>query len=421
MISVRVPGKVMLAGEYAVLTGRPALAATLDQHLLVRARTGSPYGSDSNGLLVTSDLWVDLGEHQERLPVGYLIDRRGSYVCPLYAGKNRPGKEWGPVINLLGNRKAILDALEQQVPSSHLPLLLAAWEGAQTFKIDGGALHVISELDVRFGLGSSSALYLGVFGACGAMAGAWGQNPGSDQPNWQIPRLAMKLQHTLQKRASGYDIATQFLGGMVEFQIHQETQDSLGDPYLWPGKVVRHPEGTSRRLARYAHVFVGGRGAPTGPLVKSTVDWIHERGVWQDLCSLDERVQASLKQLLAISPSEATPLSLIEEFYGAVKNHRQLIRQMPQYPGEIAIALQETPGCDKAWTFKTTGAGGEDALLLWGEIPYLMDATKVLRGLGWKRLEAGFERFGMQVQLNQKGVHKNATRDLGSSLRGEFR
>jgi hypothetical protein len=69
----------------------------------------------------------------------------------------------------------------------------------------------------------------------------------------------------------------------------------------------------------------------------------------------------------------------------------------PHFPGNIAANLGLLPGIDKKWTWKTTGAGGEDAILLIGEHHETVAAADRLTELGWRRLNAKFSDMGGHI------------------------
>ncbi len=93
----------------------------------------------------------------------------------------------------------------------------------------------------------------------------------------------------------------------------------------------------------------------------------------------------------------AKPNAAVLTLVRAVAAHRQLFTGAPHFPQALAVALSEVDGCDLTWSFKTTGAGGEDALLLVGLEADLRAPAAVLKTLGWRRLRAGFESAGARV------------------------
>ena len=524
---VKVPGKLMLAGEYAVLAGQPALATTLDAHLTVRASIGSsqdrphPFAGE---ITVSSDLWMEEDRNPEsdgqlrgsRDQRGGKGARTGGHQRPFLGYKINPGtgvvRAWyghpsshspftsggsigGASVSVLdpeGDRdplQATRDAFEQEKgvvnevhdglhaapPASHQPLIQAVLRGAQALGIHQGTVHVSSELDVSHGFGSSSALYLGVMAALSALQfplwdAAEGHHDSSsplepvggrlpdwflhgplpldlathlggdsrtlgDHPDrvttllWGASRLAYRLQWTMQKRASGYDTLTQLLGGIVQCQPFaaedprggsfvtsqmKNTVDQGYDPEVhetlmhWPHQAQRLDCLQAGALARYAHVFVGGKGAPTGPLVRSSMAWMQDAeqsGFLRELCSLDHQVQMAALKLLK-NPPPAGDNGALRDLLFAVSQHRQLLKKMPQYPLALAQTLEEIPGCDRSWSFKTTGAGGEDALLLWGELADLGEVSQTLRQMGWRRTGIGFDRFGLRLHVDLLGAQQ---------------
>jgi hypothetical protein len=482
---VKVPGKLMLAGEYAVLAGQPALATTLDQHLTVRASlpkaTARRVQGENADLVVTSDLWSPTDLNSES-PLhdfsdspssdvksagrpsgafrGYRINPKTGMICVRqdldFGGDSSDHSD--PQESLgAGVSESVYDGLHFTPPPSHRPLIQAALEGARAFGIDSGSIHVSSELDIRHGFGSSSALYLGVLTALAALKiplesqyppldflkslklPSWfldhrpqvdlcrlvspGEGPTPQRAKslswllWGVARLAFSLQWESQKRGSGYDTITQLLGGIVQSQpfssegldgdsfvpsqqvnaSHGLRQETLAQ---WPYRVETINNIPPSRMSKWVHLFVGGQGAPTGPLVRSTMGWMldaEQKGFLRELCARDQQVQKAALGLLKMGKGDQE--THVKSLMGAVGQHRRLLKKMPQYPNSLAQSLEKIPGCDHSWSFKTTGAGGEDALLVWGELAHLGEVSQCLRKLGWKRHNVGFDRFGINVQL----------------------
>jgi mevalonate kinase len=338
-VSVRVPGKVMLSGEYSVLDGGRALATTVDLHMAVRVRPKPGAG----GVWIASDLW---DEPRLVTPAGPL-----------------PGDVYSDAVR----------------------------RGMTLFGVSDLEIRVDSELDIRYGLGSSSALRLGVLLAMEAMAriqrDAPRESPRDEQ--WLTAREAYRLQKEAQGAASGYDVATQLVGGLVVFE---SAPSGTGDS-PWPGRVQVLDTTRQQGLARLVHVFVGGRGSPTGALVQSTREWLAQDRRLETLRRLNQDLETHLLEALLDPRDSASQRALL----AATRAQRLFFAHSPEYPADLAQALEATSGCDEAWSFKTTGAGGQDAILLLGLPEALTAPITALKELGWSRLAAGFETAGTRI------------------------
>lgn len=346
-VTVKVPGKVMLAGEYTVLGGSPALAVTIDKHLAVRARLAVP----GFGLSVGSELWP------EPKQVGEADDRT-------------PGVE---------------------------PLVAAVARGARLFDLKDVALRVDSELVISHGVGSSSALRLATLLAMEELqrlsTGAAKARARTDL--WPTARHAFDLQLEAQGQASGYDIATQLLGGLVRFRRGPTAT-------AWPAEAIRLDDRAHAAMTRVVHVFVGGTGAPTTQLMGSTSAWLAESDRLARLGVATERLLQAFDQTFAAT--DPTSTDNLKHLTAAVGGHRQSLVGSPGYPTKLAAALATTEGLDESWSFKTTGAGGEDALLVVGALASVQAAETTLRRLGWKRLAAGYDTVGARISRGGRAV-----------------
>lgn len=335
-VSVRVPGKVMLCGEYSVLSGGRALAATLDRHLAVRVRPKSGLG----GAYVASDIWDQ----------------------PRFVAKH--------------------------TGDTGEPLLDAVAHGMKLFDVQDFEIRIDSELDIKFGFGSSSALRLGVLLALDEMA-RFAKGEPQIRPRQELEPLAREaflLQKKAQSKASGYDVATQLVGGLVEFEMS-------ADDSSWTKHVSICDALAQQNLHKLVHLFGGGAGAPTTPIVTSTLTWLEEQGLTSALAQANDEIRQALLEGLK-HPRE---LDTLKKLFRAVRAQRKIFDHAPSFPKTLAKALEDLPGCDESWSFKTTGAGGEDALLLFGPPQALIPIESTLKTAGWYRIPVGFESAGARV------------------------
>ncbi|MCX6123348.1 MAG: hypothetical protein NTV34_01150 [Proteobacteria bacterium] len=333
-VRLKIPGKIMLAGEYSVLRGGHSLAATIDRTMTVEVEAAIEGSANAATWTVGSDLW-----DEPRL----ISDLR---------------------------------AQEQE------PLLRAVQAGARKSGLSGGVVSVHSNLSIQDGIGSSSALRLGVSAAFDLLKNGRDSTTPSGV-NRRALHQGWQLQAEAQGQASGYDLVAQYLGGLVEF--HADFQNDEWTPHWF-----RLPVDS---LSTFVHVFVGGAGAPTKTTMQSTNSWLDHSSKGDRLLEFSENlVDAFMAQIRF--PAFLHFKKLVE----AVGAHRGLFTAIPTFPAEIARALAGTPGHDASWTWKTTGAGGEDALLLIGSQVAIRPAINTLFDLGWRRLDAKFCDTGISIE-----------------------
>lgn len=330
LVRLKVPAKVMLAGEYSVLKGGHALAAALNRFMTIEVE----YHRHLSQWHIESDIW-----QSPRI----LSDLRSTETDPLCR---------------------------------------AVQSEARHYSLSGGRVRVRSDIDIQDGIGSSSALRLGISAAMEILRNGRGLERSSGVSTQCIHR-AWALQSEAQGQASGYDLATQYLGGLVEFQT--EYLENQWKPH-WFRLPVEH-------LSDIIHVFVGGSGAPTTTTMQSTGTWLDGGQKVDRLLEVSEVLIDSFLAFIRF-PSKAYFKKLVD----SVAAHRGLFGGSPMFPTEIATALAETPGHDGPWTWKPTGAGGEDALLIIGPLESVKPAVTTLYGRGWRRLEADFTEQGIQIE-----------------------
>ncbi len=317
---VKVPGKVMLSGEYAVLFGTEALSATLNCTMDIHVCKSEDQRSE-----VSSNLWAE----------------------PKYLNS---GFDY------------------------HEPLLETVAWGIETYKAPPLKVKVESALTPAWGIGSSSALRLGVL----LGIKTWMERKIPDQTSaWAVGKLAWDLQRQSQKRASGYDIATQLVGGLYRFQ---------SNPGEWP---LRQNRLDASSLNKYVKIYIGGNGAPTGQVMGDTLGWLARNQLEEKLAQASENLGEAWKTLLGSNPH-------LPDLFEAIREHRALFFGALSHSFPLLQKLKEVKGLDQSWSFKTTGAGGEDAILLVGETSLAED---LLSKLGWSKLPAEFTNFGTDVRF----------------------
>jgi mevalonate kinase len=348
---VDVCGKVMLCGEYGALKGQSALASTVDCSLSVN------FSQQASPLTVQSDRW----------------------------------QKAQPVKPILAENDAMLTRITAAL--------------SLEFGVNRGTLTVKSQIKENFGMGSSSALHLGVVAAFAKTSAPIktadnGKNSSSSLLSG-IVGTAISSQRCLQTFASGYDVATQALGGLVRFTGKSQplslnegnalklTRESS---YLDYGQAKKiNSRGTLATLNHFCHIFVGGKGANTKETVRVNLLAIEGQNLWEPLLDHNSLLDRGLCELFA-TPSEKALQALIP----VVKRTRDFYSRLPSFPHSLSQQISKFPGCDQSWSFKTTGAGGEDALLVFAEPERRRDLEPLFLRLGWEHFTPGFVDRGLR-------------------------
>ncbi len=244
-------------------------------------------------------------------------------------------------------------------------------------------VSVDSELRIEDGMGSSSALRLAAFSALSKKA----ENKKLVR-EWtssiDIARKAYERQLVEQGSASGYDIMTQLHGGLV---VMKGKEDS------WPNHSYK---ADSSQFSDWVHIIVGGKGAPTEAQMGSTTKWLKENSLWDELKLISEDLVDEMLSFFK-APSSNIFQSLIKK----ISIHRNLFKDSPKFPKELASLLESLEGFETNWTYKTTGAGGEDAVLLIGKKEHIDAVVESVAKLGWNLFDGSFSELGAHVVIEE--------------------
>ena len=300
------PAKVMLFGEYAVLEGHRAIAMSLDRRIACRAERGG-----------------------DRLRI------------------SAPGV-FEPEVDLPASVLAFDEA-----PDPRLRLL---WPLLRTHSKESGvSLRFDADFPPVWGLGSSSASSLA---AAAALAGLGPDRFGE----------VLAAQRALQGSASGYDVATQLLGGFVLYRGGANpSMERLDVPRMqwllaWTGSKVS----TGMMIGRVRDRFPPGHSlyAHIGALSEVAVDLLcggHQRALGEAM----NEGQGLLEQLGAVPPEL----------------------------GELVGGLQGEPSIFGA---RMTGAGGGDSILLL--VSDREAATAAIQARGFEILDVAPENEGLRME-----------------------
>ncbi|HET9240388.1 MAG TPA: hypothetical protein VFO10_24200 [Oligoflexus sp.] len=269
---------------------------------------------------------------------------------------------WTLASDLWPTARALNAATAQDISSE--PLLQVADFAQHHFALPHADCTITSELDIRFGLGSSTALRLGVLLAAAALH----QNLTTldEHTKLEAAALAFRMQRVQQSFASGYDVLTQALGGVILW---------TPDYQNWPGQYLKKLD--PKPLIPYLQVFVGGAGAPTSTVGGSVRTALQDSGRQRDFY---EASNQCIRGWLNLWQEGAHALPKLCQ---DVATQRRIFAGLPYFPEQLFHNFEFLPGFDQSWTAKTTGAGGEDAILLIGTHGDTEEATACLAREGW--------------------------------------
>lgn len=366
----------MLAGEYAVLKGGHALACTVGTTLnlsyVPTSQADALSWRDQHEWTVDSDLWSETKHVSMRSG-----DQHKDPVC-------------------------------RDVSAA-----------ARYFQVLSGHVKIDSKINIQHGIGSSSAIRLGLAwcinrlhgkNAKALVSGATAHSSFDPTAEWssETLKLAYRLQLAQQAVASGYDIVTQYVGGLTEFSFD-------GTGVQWKPKYFRHPV---REIDRWCHIFVSDVGAPTAQTINQQLPFLEGSSArFERFYDLSENlVDALLHHHRFLSRESFRLVSSIN------RSHRVFFESMMDFPHEVSKQLSSLPGYDQNWTWKTTGAGGRDAILVFAPKETLPKITYALGEVGWSPPPYGFTELGLQEVSPDYGQSlSSAPSDLKGSSAGKFK
>ena len=332
----------MLAGEYAVLEGGECLSVALQERLTVSAKKNTV-----GFYRVSSCLWSE-----------------PRFFDNISIMKNKTS----PVVSIL------------KILTDKFPHLF--------FDI-----NIKSDLDTKAGLGSSSAVRLAILLACYCAKNNKQENSINTELISYLAKLAWLSQKYTQKQASGYDVITQLYGGLLLQKLNL-------DEKLWPGKIqkINFPANKDKNTFSFVRVYKGGKGAPTTKVLSSTYTWLKEKKLFSQLLNLSNLL---VKNIAEIFRTGVVP----NDFFSLVASHRRIFEGSPFYPSTVFQHLDKIKGVDSSWSYKTTGAGGEDSILVFANNEKDFQVVhKVLNSLSWHQMPLNISQKGFIINYSSGEV-----------------
>lgn len=343
-VIARAPGKVMLAGEYGVLQGGPALLAAVDRQARVElAPVAGPVGT-----FRAPDLGLDGEEFS-------IQEGRVRWLVP-----ETPDR--------LGLTAEVFEALIKDFGAGHFTT------NSLDVRILTGELFERTSTGkrVKLGLGSSAAVSAAMFTAL-----ASGLTPGrAIDPTAALGRILPAYRRAQGGVASGADLAASLAGGVIEYRLERDRPaicrldwpDHFDIRFVWTGRAASTPnlvagfESWRRRGGEPARLRIARLAEQGAAVIAAWRD--------SDLKGLADALSGHCGLLEALEKDIGEPILGAE--------HRALGR------------LAERHGV----CYKSCGAGGDVGMALADDPGRLERFERAARSAGFRPLELNLEMAG---------------------------
>ena len=322
---VAAPGKLYVAGEYAVVTaGQPAILIAVDRYVSITVTPAEPAATDA------------------------------------------------PTAQLLAHDHGVAAAKRQSFGSDYA---LAAWLVMDTLRAERGIQRIAADLHFsstlrsdtgeKYGLGSSGAVTM-------AVVTAFNELYGLGLSVVEKIKLGILASIEISPKSSGGDLAAGALGGWVYYQApdrdsmprvlsgHTSVTDAMTGPAWLPMRARRIPTPTD------IQVLIGWTGSPaeTDQLVSQATS--NGGGLnWDD--AFLRPSAANVNSLILALADEKFPL-----IHAGIRTARALLTRMAEHTATLIETPQLTTLIESAELFegvsaKTSGAGGGDCGIVLAE------------------------------------------------------
>ncbi|KAL6531417.1 hypothetical protein OROMI_027780 [Orobanche minor] len=382
-VRARAPGKIILAGEHAVVHGSTAVAAAIDLYTYISLRFPTPADNDDALKLHLKDVAIELswpvGKIKEVLPDLGILGTSSPSSCSLET------------------LKAIASLVEEQnIPETNIGIA----SGISAFLWLYTSIHgnkpakvvVTSELPIGSGLGSSAAFCVALSAALLALSDS--AKLDFSHQGWQmfgdselelVNKWAFEGEKIIHGKPSGIDNTVSTYGNMIKFRSGELTRIKTNMPLkmlITNTKVGRNTKalvaGVSERTLRHSTAMAS---------VFNAVDSISN-----ELASI---IQSPVSDDLAITEKEEKIGELMDMNQG-------LLQSMGVSHVSIETVIRTT--LKYKLSTKLTGAGGGGCVLT--ILPTLLSGTvvdKVIAELdtcGFHCLIAGIGGRGMEISFS---------------------
>ncbi|XP_040376073.1 mevalonate kinase [Oryza brachyantha] len=380
--AARAPGKIILAGEHAVVHGSAAVAAAIDLYTRCSLRL-LPLAADADAEAGAAAVELDLRD--PGLAFSWPCARLHEALLTEAAAGAQDPRSCSP------DRLAAITRLleEQEIPEAKI--WLSAGLSAFLFLYTSilgcrpGKVTMSSDLPMGSGLGSSAAFCVSMSGAllvaAGAVAGAVGDGKGTE---WElvgkddlelVNRWAFQGEKIIHGKPSGIDNSVSTFGSMIKFKKGELTSLKSSNPI----KMLI----TDTRVGRNTKALVAGVSERTSRHPDAMASVFHAvNSISEELSSI---VELAANDEIAITSKEKKLAELMEMNQG-------LLQCMGVSHSSIETVLRTTLKFNLV--SKLTGAGGGGCVLTL--IPTLL-SNLVLEKVIAELESHGFRCFKVEV------------------------
>lgn len=357
-VQVSAPGKLYIAGEYAVVDGSAAIVAAVNRYVTVKV--------DDENLPTLAP--------ESRKYYGVIVSEKENYK-PIFWTRSSDGS-----IEILGDEKYAYVLAAMRVIDSYASECFAPNMDRKSYN-----LHISSELDDaksgrKYGLGSSAAITVATVRA---LCKWYGLKP--DVPT--ICKLSLIASSMVKRSGSGGDVAASSCGGWILYRAYDRKwlESELG--LIKSGesdfsKLLRKkwPRLEFKRInvSKTLKLLVGWTGSPASSAqlvssVESSVVSSVESSVsseiahsftYQDFCNQSEVCVQKLAKSLEESSLEESELNNISDCFA---QNRELLQKLSALTGTLIETPKLTQLIEDAILAgipaKTSGAGGGDCAI----------------------------------------------------------
>ena len=349
-VQASAPGKLYIAGEYAVVDGSAAIVAAVNRYVTVKV--------DDENLPTLSP--------ESRKYYGVIVSEKENYK-PIFWTRSSDGS-----IEILGDEKYAYVLAAMRVIDSYASECFAPNMDRKSYN-----LHIFSELDDaksgrKYGLGSSAAITVATVRA---LCKWYGLKP--DVPT--ICKLSLIASSMVKRSGSGGDVAASSCGGWILYRAYNREwlESELG--LIKSGesdfsKLLRKkwPRLEFKRInvSKTLKLLVGWTGSPASSAqlvssVESSVSSeIAHSFTYQDFCNQSEVCVQKLAQLLEKSSIKESELNNISACFA---QNRELLQKLSALTGTLIETPKLTRLIEDAIfagiPAKTSGAGGGDCAI----------------------------------------------------------
>lgn len=333
------PGKLVIAGEYAVLEGAPALVMAVDRRarVVLRAGVGDEFRLDAPDLGIS-------GARFQLMPGETLR----------WIGVDRGDVE----------RLAFVAGVIEVMAADHRPAPFS-------LELDTGAFFSMGAGRTKLGLGSSAALTVALGGAIHAWTG---------RPPPPAVTLIAAHRRAQGGRGSGLDVAASLTGGLILYRMGVD--EPRIDPVVWPTGLA------------FCSVW-SGRSASTGDFLRRLAEW-RASAPSRYRASLRALVASSEAAARAVEVDDAVAL------LGALADFADQLARLGRDSGIDIVSAEHRAITAVAArcgvTYKSCGAGGGDlGIALTAEAERIDAFRQAVTAAGFRVLDLNLDRGGLRV------------------------